>query len=93
MFKVLVILVIGFILGRQIRSEKAPTTLSRLLNIIIYVLLTVMGICVGGNKDIINNLSTIGLQSLIITIGAMAGSILFAFIIYRYIFKKREEQQ
>lgn len=90
MFKVLAIIIVGVFIGRQIRSDKAPTILSKSLNVVIYLLLLVMGISVGGNEDIVNNLSTLGLQSLIIMVGAMLGSVIFASIIYSRLFKKRE---
>lgn len=83
MFIVLAIIVVGILIGSQIRYEKAPSILSKTLNVIIYVLLLVMGIAVGGNKDIVNNLSTIGLKALIITLGAVIGSCICAAVIYK----------
>ncbi|MFI3316832.1 MAG: LysO family transporter [Rikenellaceae bacterium] len=92
MFKVLAIIIVGVLIGTQIRSVKAPGILSKLLNGIIYLLLLVMGIVVGGNEEIVSNLSTIGLRAFLITMGAVIGSAIFAAIIYRYIFKGKEGQ-
>lgn len=92
MFIVLAIVILGVIIGMQIRSPKAPALFSKMLNIIIYVLLLVMGVAVGGNERIVNNLSTIGLQSFVITLGAVFGSIIFAAIIYRSFFKSKEQE-
>lgn len=88
MFIVLAIIIVGIIIGMQIRTPKAPALLSKILNGIIYLLLLVMGISVGGNQTIIENLSTIGLQAFIITIGAVLGSLIFAYILYRWVFQK-----
>ncbi len=87
MFIVIAIIVVGILAGTLIRSPKAPAFLSKALGIIVYVLLFVMGISVGGNERIVNNLSTIGLQAFIIAIGAIVGSVIFANVIYKYIFK------
>ncbi len=89
MFIVLGIIFLGVLIGKFcIKSPKAPEVLSKALNIIIYLLLLVMGIAVGGNEDIVNNLSTIGLKAFIITFGAVMGSCICAAIIYKKIFKK-----
>ncbi len=93
MFIVLAIIIVGVLLGTQIRSAHAPALFSKLLNIIIYILLLVMGISVGGNERIVSNLSTIGLNATIIALGAILGSITFAAIIYNYIFKTGEEER
>ncbi len=93
MFTVIGIIIVGVLIGLFIRSPKAPALFAKLLNIIVYVLLTAMGIMVGGNETIVRNLSTIGLQAFTITAGALAGSMAFAYIIYRYLFKEREEKR
>ncbi len=90
MFIVLAIIAIGIVIGSLIRSPKATKLFSGLLNYIIYLLLLVMGIVVGGNEHIVNNLSTIGLRALIISSGATLGSITLALILYRYINRKNE---
>ncbi len=92
MFIVLAIVILGVVIGMQIHVPGASALFSKLLNIIIYVLLLVMGIVVGGNERIVNNLSTIGLQALIITLGAVFGSMLFAAFIYKKIFKEGEQR-
>jgi hypothetical protein len=48
-----------------------------------------MGLGVGSKPEIIKNLGTIGLDALIISVFAIAGSILMAFLLYRYIFSKK----
>ncbi|MFR9533961.1 MAG: LysO family transporter [Rikenellaceae bacterium] len=92
MFVVLAIVVLGVIIGTQIQFPKAPAFFSKLLNIIVYVLLLVMGIVVGGNERIVNNLSTIGLQAFIITLGTVFGSMIVAALIYKKIYKGGEQK-
>ncbi|MFI3323346.1 MAG: LysO family transporter [Rikenellaceae bacterium] len=90
MFIVLAIIAIGIVIGSLIRTPKASKLFSGMLNYIIYLLLLVMGIVVGGNEQIVGNLSTIGLRALIISSGATLGSIILALILYRYINRKKE---
>ncbi|MFI3280387.1 MAG: LysO family transporter [Rikenellaceae bacterium] len=90
MFIIIAIIIVGILIGTQIRSDKAPAVTSKLLFIIVHVLLLVMGIVVGGNETIVNNLSTIGLKAFIITFGSFMGSVICAAIIYRYVFKRGE---
>lgn len=54
----------------------------------VYLLLFLLGITVGTQEKIINNFSKIGFEALILTVGAVFGSILLAYIVYRWLFVK-----
>lgn len=92
MFIILGIIILGVVLGGFITSPKAPARLSKALNIIIYVLLFVMGITVGGNPTIVNNLSSLGVKALIIALSSLVGSCIFAAVIYKRIYQRRERR-
>ena len=84
---ILLLMLAGIIVG--ISFGKYPLTLrinDKLLTVAIYFLLLLLGISVGSNEKIINNLYTIGIQSVIITISAIGGSILSCWIIYKAFF-------
>ncbi len=57
----------------------------------IYMLLFFLGIDIGANKTIINNLSTLGLQALAIALAATLGTCLAALFVYKVFFKKERE--
>lgn len=57
----------------------------------IYLLLFLLGISVGSNETIISNIGKIGMQSLLLTAGAVSGSVFFSWIIYKLFFLKHEE--
>jgi uncharacterized membrane protein YbjE (DUF340 family) len=59
----------------------------RLISTAIYILLFLLGISVGLNKTIIQNIGTLGFQALIITVGAISGSVLMSWLIYRIFFR------
>ena len=46
-----------------------------------------LGISVGANKEIVNNLVSLGGQDILIALAATLGSILAASIVYHYFFK------
>ncbi len=84
---ILLLMICGIIIG--IVFGRYPLVLKineKLLNTAIYLLLLLLGIAVGVNDKIINNIYTIGLQALIITIGAIAGSVAFCWLIYKTYF-------
>lgn len=49
------------------------------LNIVIYILVLIMGLRMGANREVTSNLDVIGLQAVGITIFVVGGSILFVF--------------
>ena len=88
MLIVIAIMALGMILGYFFRnSTKVKIRTEKLTKYVIFVLLFVMGISIGGNKVIMESLPILGLQSLIITLGALVGSILLAWLVYIIFFK------
>ncbi len=78
---------IGFLISNRPKIIRAA---DKLTSWSIYLLLFLLGIGVGLNDKIINNIHTIGLQALILTIGAVLGSLILAFITYRLFFKSNK---
>jgi len=91
MITVLIIMSFGIIIGWFIHSKaKLLKAISGLTNWAIYLLLFLLGLSVGTNEKILNNFDKIGLQSIIITLFAVVGSILVSWITYILFFKKNE---
>lgn len=88
MIEVLVLFGIGILIGWGIRNRPNIIKLNdKLVTWAIFLLLFLLGINVGTNEKIINNLSTIGVQSLLLTLAAMVGSVILAFLLYKFIFR------
>ena len=79
MIIVISLMVCGIVLGYLKIVQK-------LINYAIFLLLFLLGITVGANADVMNNLNSIGLEALIITLAAISGSILCAWAVYRFFF-------
>ena len=90
---VLVLFAAGIVIGYLVKhNEKLVKTNDHLTNIAIYLLLFLLGINVGSNDQIIRNFEVIGLNSLLVSIFAVAGSIFCAWIIQNLIFRKGNEK-
>lgn len=84
---ILLLMLSGIIFG--IIFGKYPLVLKineKLLNLSIYVLLFLLGIAVGANEKIISNFYLIGVHALIITVGAIAGSVALSLLVYKTFF-------
>lgn len=87
---VLAIMVLGIGIGLFIGNKpKIIKIIGTLTSFSIFLLLFLLGIGVGSNNKIINNLHTIGIQAFILTIGAVLGSLICAYFTYNLFFKKK----
>lgn len=85
---ILGLMILGMIVGLTL--GKYPVLLKineKLLNAAIYILILLLGIAVGSNDKIVNNLFDFGIQALTITIGAIAGSVAMCWLIYKTFFQ------
>ena len=93
MIPVLLLMTIGFILGYVLRNKTKFIQFSnKATTLIIYMLLFLLGIGVGLNKTIVSNMANIGFQVILITFGAVLGSLIFAYITYKLFFIQNNEK-
>lgn len=94
MFIIIGIMLTGMLSGYLLRNKRL-SWIHKIITILIWVLLFFLGIDVGGNEVIIKGLPTLGLQALIITLAAVAGSTLCAWGLWYllYIKYKRKEDE
>lgn len=78
----------GIIAGVFVHQKQKLIKLNDwLISLAIYLLLFLLGISVGLNKTIIQNIGTLGFQALMITLGAIAGSVLMSWLIWQIFFR------
>jgi len=88
MIVILVVLTAGIILGFLMRNhERMIRTADRIMNGTIYLLLFLLGLSVGANETIISNIHTIGVRALVLTVGAIVGSVIVSYIVSRLFFR------
>ena len=91
MVTVLLVMLFGILIGYAInRRPKLLKANDKLISLAIYLLLFLLGISVGLNKTIVQNLDKIGVQAIIITIGAISGSVLTLWALYHFVFRTEQ---
>lgn len=91
MIGILITMIVGIITGVLIhRKDHLVKINDRLITLAIYILLFLLGISVGLNKIIVQNIGNLGFQALIITIGAVSGSLLVSWVVYKVFFKEKQ---
>lgn len=89
MFKILVFLIAGVLIGAFANlSEKAVRLNSKMQFAGLMLLLFLMGASIGMNKSLISDLRTIGLDSLSYAAFATAFSVLFVYVISIKLFER-----
>ena len=87
---VLAIMILGIGIGLIIGNRpKIIKVVGALTSFSIFLLLFLLGIGVGTNNKIINNLDSIGIQALVLSLGALLGSLICAYFTYNLFFKKK----
>lgn len=78
------ITVVGYILGAKFRSSKDRLTWTGKVQIVaITVLVFVMGLRIGANKEVVENLSSIGIYAVVFTLAVMAATVVCISIVRR----------
>ena len=90
MITIIIIMISGILAGVVLRKKDIIIkSVNKLINPAIYILLFLLGISVGLNDTIFNNIVNLGINSIIISFGAVTGSIVLAYFTYKYFFQQR----
>jgi len=76
---------VGLIRGRF--PDRARKYISMAMTGLVFILILLMGLKTGSDPAVVSNLGVYGLQSLLITVAAIAGSILFAVLFEKLLFR------
>lgn len=89
MLIIICLMVGGIVLGR-LTQVGHPGMIRKGIFGAILILLFLLGLAVGHNRQIMDNLGTIGVDALLITLGAVGGSLVCAWAVYKFYFSKPE---
>ena len=92
MFSIVMTMLAGVLIGHFLRNGKRVKKIEKSTSITIFVMLFVLGLSVGSNNVIIDNLGRFGWQAAVIAMLGMGGSIIAARIVFQLFFKKGEEK-
>lgn len=94
MLTVILIMLAGMAVGYIFRKRtKLIGTLNKTTIWVIFLLLFFLGITVGKNPEIMQNMSTIGLRGLQIAFVALLGSVIMAWAVYHLFFKNGQHER
>ena len=89
MFIVIGIMLAGIATGYLFRKVNLLQNIGKLIFFSVILLLFLLGLSVGANDTIVNNLSTLGFQAFLIAFAATLGSVLAAWLVYNLFFKEK----
>ena len=89
MLKVITVMLVGIMLGRRLKDRKMPF-LQTLILLLIWWLLFLLGLQVGHNHALIAGMAKLGGEAFVLTVCSLAGSLTLAWLLWRYIQKRRE---
>ena len=92
MFIVIAIMFVGIAIVYILRKWTFLEKIGQPISYTIFLLLFLLGISVGANEEIVDNLISLGGQALLIALAGTFGSILAAGIVYHYFFKERNSE-
>lgn len=81
MFKIILIMASGIAIGWLLHRRKL-THLGKVTNFLIWVLLFLLGVEVGGDERIIRGIASLGLEAIAVAAGGVAGSALLALLLW-----------
>lgn len=90
MFTVILFMLSGILAGFLLRRRRLGAV-HRLITVLIWVLLFLLGVEVGGNERIVRGLHTLGLEALAIGAATTLGSVLAAWGLWRWANRKKRE--
>lgn len=90
MFTVIGFMFGGMCLGFLFRKRRLPQ-IDRLITVLIWMLLFLLGIEVGGNREIIHGLATLGVEAFVVTVASVLGSCFAARLFWVWLYKKKKD--
>ncbi len=89
MIEVVIALLAGVLTGFLLRKKPFIAHMHRFTFPIVLLLLGSIGISIGLNDTLLENFLTLSWDALVITVFALAGTILCSYLLWRFILKKK----
>ena len=88
MFTVIYMMFGGIGIGYLFRNLKFLQNVEKTTSLTIFLLLFILGLSIGSNSLIINNLGRFGWQAVVLAASSILGSMLASFLVFRLFFRK-----
>ena len=92
MFIIIGIMLTGMLTGYLLRNKRLRW-IHKIITLLIWILLFLLGIDVGGNESIVRGLHTLGLEATVITVAAVTGSALAAWALWYLLYIRDRKEK
>lgn len=89
MFTVIGLMLAGMLAGYVLRRKRLAV-IQPAITVLIWALLYLLGVEVGGNEAIINSLHTLGMEAAVMTLGGTLGSVTAALLLWKALARRRK---
>ena len=89
MFTVIGLMLAGMLVGYVLRRKRLAM-IQPAITVLIWALLYLLGVEVGGNEAIINSLHTLGMEAAVMTLGGTLGSVTAALLLWKALARGRK---
>jgi uncharacterized membrane protein YbjE (DUF340 family) len=87
MLKIVAIMLSGMAVGFLLRKRRLRVV-PHAMTVLIWLLLFFLGVEVGENPQVINGISSLGLEALWLSLTGIVGTVLFSWALWRWVNKK-----
>lgn len=84
-------MVSGVALGYIFRNRQI-NAIHKIITVLIWLLLFILGVEVGENREIVENLHSLGVEALIISVLSTLGSVVGAMFLWRWLKKSKNQK-
>lgn len=91
MLKVVAIMLSGMAVGFLLRKRRL-TVVPHAVTVLIWALLFLLGVEVGSNPQVIEGITSLGVEALVLSIAGLAGTILFSWALWRWVSRRKGGQ-
>ena len=88
MLHIIAIMLFGVALGYIFRNARFTQKTEKTISLTIILLLFILGLSIGSNETIVENLSVYGSQAAILAVFGLGGSIVTSWMVFHLFFKK-----
>ena len=91
MFYLIMTLAAGVCAGFAWRRIKVLSHIGKAVSVTVFVMLFFLGVEIGADRQVLENISELGIRALVLALAGVAGSVLLSMVLYRALFRKETE--
>ncbi len=93
MFYLIMTFFAGICAGFIWRRIKAFSHVGKAVSLTVFVMLFFLGVEIGSDEHVLENLSTLGLRAFVLAVAGVAGSVILSMLLYKALFRKETENR